>query len=98
MKYVTIVAPNPPTEHLKTVVEEMKRRGSPKLRCYYDGQVWHALEGSHRICAAVHLQLPIIVVSKKLSDRVKTDVLNRRVHVSPQARPWYEVQVILECP
>lgn len=38
--------------HLEHVIAEMKRRGPPVLRAYFDGEVWHAREGTHRLRAA----------------------------------------------
>ena len=46
-------------DHLVHVVGEMRRRGAPKIRAFYDAEVgiWHAREGSHRLRAAVLLGL-----------------------------------------
>ena len=39
-------------DHLRHVVAEMRRRGPPRIRAYFDGEVWHAREGTHRLRAA----------------------------------------------
>lgn len=55
---------NPPhdhhdADHLTHVVSEMRRRGRPVLRAYFDADanVWHAREGTHRLRAAKALGL-----------------------------------------
>lgn len=49
-------------DHLEHVVSEMVRRGPPILRAHFDGEVWHAQEGTHRLRAAMILGLiPILV-------------------------------------
>lgn len=47
--------------HLEHVIGEMKQRGPPVLRAYYDGEVWHAREGTHRLRAAMALGLAPIL-------------------------------------
>jgi hypothetical protein len=46
-------------DHLDHVVVEMRRRGAPKIRAFYDAEVgvWHAREGTHRLRAAAVLGL-----------------------------------------
>jgi hypothetical protein len=79
---IEIYAPNATDSlHLRDVVREMKRRGPPKLRAIEEGGVWHALEGSHRIKAAVHLRLPVILLRQKKRNRITTDVLDRKASV-----------------
>ena len=49
-------------EHLAHVVAEMQRRGPPRIRAHFDGEVWHAHEGTHRLHAAKILGLhPVLV-------------------------------------
>lgn len=45
--------------HLAHVTDEMRRRGRPVLRAYFDAEanVWHAREGTHRLRAAKALGL-----------------------------------------
>ena len=45
--------------HLEHVIEEMRRRGAPRLRAYHDNEtgVWFAREGTHRLRAALALNL-----------------------------------------
>lgn len=49
--------------HLDHVVGEMRRRGPPVLRAYFDGQVWFAREGTHRLRAAKFLGIAPILRS-----------------------------------
>lgn len=52
-------------EHLIEVILEMLVRGPPVLRGYFDGSVWHAIEGTHRLHAAFCLNLiPVMVPAK----------------------------------
>lgn len=44
-------------EHLQHVIREMQRRGPPVLRAHFDGEVWHCMEGTHRLRAALALGL-----------------------------------------
>lgn len=37
---------------LDRVVERMKTLGAPEIRAYFDGTIWHAREGTHRLRAA----------------------------------------------
>ena len=50
------------TGHLAEVTTEMRRLGPPTIRCVRYGDDLYALEGSHRLAAAHHLNLwPIVV-------------------------------------
>jgi hypothetical protein len=54
----TVVAPNKPVGlHLEAVQREMRTRGAPTIRAWWDGEKWIALEGSHRLAAAHALDL-----------------------------------------
>lgn len=58
---------NPPhghfsQEHLNHVIGEMRKRGAPRLRAYFDGEIWHAREGTHRLRAAKALGLTPILI------------------------------------
>ena len=48
--------------HLDHVIAEMRHRGPPVLRAYYDGDMWHAREGTHRLRAAKILGLTPVIV------------------------------------
>lgn len=48
--------------HLEHVIGEMRRRGAPVLRAYFDGEIWHAREGTHRLRAAKALGIAPILV------------------------------------
>lgn len=41
--------------HLAHVIEQMRRLGPPVIRAYFDGQMWHAREGTHRLRACLVL-------------------------------------------
>jgi hypothetical protein len=43
--------------HLDHVIGEMRRLGPPVLRAHFDGEIWHAREGTHRLRAAKALGL-----------------------------------------
>lgn len=48
--------------HLEHVKREMVRRGPPVLRAHFDGEVWHAQEGTHRLRAAKALGVvPVLI-------------------------------------
>ncbi len=50
--------------HLEHVIAEMRVRGAPRLRAYFDGEVWHASEGTHRLRAAKFLGLAPVMVRR----------------------------------
>lgn len=59
---------NPPhghfrSQHLEHVVSEMRKRGAPAIRAYFDGTMWHAREGTHRLRAAKLLGLAPMLIS-----------------------------------
>jgi hypothetical protein len=49
-------------EHLAHVIAEMNHRGPPVLRAHFDGEMWHASEGTHRLRAAKILGLAPVLV------------------------------------
>lgn len=51
--------------HLAHVVEEMRRLGPPRIRAYHDvsSGAWYALEGTHRLRAAMELGLAPVMVA-----------------------------------
>lgn len=51
-------------DHLEEVVVEMRRRGAPVLRAYFDAPsgAWLASEGTHRIRAAFLLGIAPVLV------------------------------------
>ena len=62
-----MIVVNPPHEHydpahLEHVIAVMRERGAPVLRAHYDGEVWHAREGTHRLRAAKALGLTPVLV------------------------------------
>jgi len=48
--------------HLEHVTREMRRRGAPRIRAYFDGEVWHCKEGTHRLRAALALNVAPVMV------------------------------------
>lgn len=51
-----ICAPNEISKnHLAEVIEEMKKIGTPTIRAYYTGELYVAIEGSHRLAACSEL-------------------------------------------
>lgn len=52
------------SDHLERVIAEMRARGAPRLRAYYDrvADIWHAREGTHRLRAAKALGLVPVMV------------------------------------
>jgi len=51
--------------HLAAVIAEMERRGPPRIRAYLDAETgaWFALEGTHRLRAALALGLAPVMAS-----------------------------------
>jgi hypothetical protein len=75
---VKVFAPNyVDRDHLKTVVERMKRRGPPTIKVIWCEQykAWVAIEGSHRLRAAKKLRLvpDFVDVSHKKEVRLLRD-------------------------
>lgn len=50
-------------KHLVAVVKKMRKLGAPTIRCMYDGEVYKAVEGTHRLAAAAQLGLTPIIVN-----------------------------------
>lgn len=55
-------------KHLALVKAEMATLGAPTIRAFDAGDHWVALEGSHRITAAVDLGLPVIIEELDFED------------------------------
>lgn len=63
MTTATVYAPNKTdADKLSEVKSQMSVLGSPQIRAYWTGDAWQAIEGSHRIAAAVELGLPVEIV------------------------------------
>jgi len=68
---ITIIAPNGIDEgHLESVVEFMKINGSPEIRAVWLGDVWVALEGSHRLAACDCLGVNPRIIECDLDDDI----------------------------
>lgn len=52
-------------DHLVDVIGEMRRRGAPTLRAYFDASsgAWLAREGTHRLRAAFLLRVAPVLIS-----------------------------------
>jgi hypothetical protein len=61
-------------DHLESVKEKMLKRGSPTLRCYYDGESYCLLEGSHRAMAANQLGIKIKLKCLNENDVIRHDI------------------------
>ena len=48
--------------HLAHVIGEMRRLGPPRIRAHFDGEVWFAREGTHRLRAAKALGITPVMV------------------------------------
>jgi hypothetical protein len=72
---VTIVhAPNgPERHHIVGVLAEMRERGAPVIRAWWNGDAWIALEGSHRLAAAHELGLTPEIVPMAEHERIDHD-------------------------
>lgn len=71
MAAATVYAPNKTdADKLAAVKSEMGRLGSPKIRAYWTGDAWQAIEGSHRIAAACELGLPVEIVEVGHEDMI----------------------------
>ena len=72
---MTIVAPNETDANkMSDVVMVMRELGAPTIKAYWDGEKHIALEGSHRIAAAVELGLDIDIDEVELDDEMAHDV------------------------
>lgn len=70
-------------EHLAEVIEEMKKRGAPKIRavwmeCY---DHWAALEGCHRIRAAKELGYVPEIVELEYDDIADMDIRDNELNL-----------------
>lgn len=70
-----IQAINPINEaHLMEVVEAMREMGAPEIRAYYTGEMYVALEGSHRLAAAWELGLEPVIVEMDEDEEIEHDL------------------------
>lgn len=69
-----IIAPHEVREadKLEAVKTEMQARGECTIRAYWDGEAYHAIEGSHRLAAAEALEIEI-EIEEVDADDVITD-------------------------
>lgn len=62
------------SDKLAEVMSDASEIGSVTLNVYYDGEVYHALEGVHRTESAKRLGLPLVLVTKEWDDVVAHDI------------------------
>ena len=60
--------------HLKEVIVEMREAGAPEIRAYYTGEMYIALEGSHRLAAAWELGLEPTIIEMDEDDEMDHDL------------------------
>lgn len=66
-RQITIVTPNKTNESkLSLVKKEMEKRGPPKIRAFWDGEKYIAIEGSHRVQAAKELGMTPVIEEVQL--------------------------------
>jgi hypothetical protein len=66
---MTIVTMNQTDEnHLAKVKAEMQELGAPTIRAIYDGEIYWAIEGSHRLVAAHELGIEPQIIDIEYSD------------------------------
>lgn len=59
-------------KHLANVTKEMQTLGAPSIRAIYDGEMYYALEGSHRLLAAKNLGLIPNIIEVDYNDDIIT--------------------------
>ncbi len=70
----TVHAPHRPSpNHLAEVIEEMRTLGAPRIRAWWNGDAWIALEGSHRLAAAHTLGLTPKIEAMDEDDEIEHD-------------------------
>jgi hypothetical protein len=80
--------------HLRRVIEEMKVLGPPMIRAYWDGEIWHAREGTHRLRAAKFLgYVPIIV--PVLWNKTRQALANAKYAAKKRAHVFDTINVVV---
>ncbi len=70
---MTIITCNEINEnHLNKVTKQMKTIGAPTVRAIYDGEIYYAIEGSHRLMAAHELGIIPEIAEIEYSDEIIT--------------------------
>jgi hypothetical protein len=71
----TIIAINgTDADHLETVTAAMREMGAPEIRAFWTGELWLALEGSHRLAAAAALGLTPTLIEMDEADEMVCDI------------------------
>ncbi len=71
--------------HLAAVVKEMRKLGTPTIRCMYDGEVYKAVEGTHRLAAAAQLGLTPIIAELDPESILPADLIEE-ADLDPETR------------
>lgn len=89
---VFVQAPNAADPvHLAEVMAEMRGLGSPRVRAVaHPGGGWMALEGSHRLAAAVSLGKPVQLIPVGLDERLQEGEIWDSVTLEPLLMPARE--------
>ncbi len=61
-------------EHLAEVMGVAAKIGKVELNAYFTSEEYYLLEGSHRIEAALRLQLPVILRLREWDDQIECDI------------------------
>jgi hypothetical protein len=78
--------------HLEHVIGEMRKRGAPVIRAHFDGEVWHAREGTHRLRACKALGIAPVLVPVRWK-RSRDSLARARVAASRFAHAFERVEV-----
>lgn len=92
---IIIAINEPDADHLAEVMTTMRETGAPSIRAFWTGEVWRAVEGSHRIAAAIELGLEINIIAITEYDEIPTDI-ESDVFWGRDLVPAYEVLDYLE--
>ncbi|MDD3310972.1 ParB N-terminal domain-containing protein [Pseudodesulfovibrio sp.] len=57
-------------DHLREIINTMRGMGAPEIRVYHTGEMYLALEGSHRLAAAWELGLTPIIIEMEEDDEM----------------------------
>ena len=72
---MNIYAPHKPEQKkLAEVMAEMEVLGSPEIKAWYNGELYLAVEGSHRIAAAKLLCFDVDIIEVELDDIIDHDM------------------------
>jgi hypothetical protein len=73
MAYIVAIN-SPDAGHLAEVIDAMRSLGAPAIRAFWTGEIYVALEGSHRLAAAQVLGLTPIIIKMADDEEMETDI------------------------